>query len=88
MTPCGYYGLLLRRSYKRRRTQYGHTSAYTQTDSPGGSTGPAAELEVYDCLVFQETVVLFCRLFTGYLRRVQLVANVVIGAIERQCRKA
>ena len=25
--------------------------AYTQTDPPGGSTGPGAEFEIYDCLV-------------------------------------
>ena len=27
------------------------TAAYTQTDSLGGSTGPGAESDIYDCLV-------------------------------------
>jgi len=28
-----------------------NTLAHTQTDVPGGSTGPGAESDIYDCLV-------------------------------------
>lgn len=34
------------------REQHGFvTVAYSQTDTPEGSTGPAAESDIYDCLI-------------------------------------
>jgi len=34
------------------RQQHGFvTVAYSQTDTPEGSTGPAAESDIYDCLI-------------------------------------
>jgi len=36
-----------------------NTLAHTQTDVPGGSTGPGAESDIYDCLVTDDLMELF-----------------------------